>query len=53
MIAWDTDMPLSTVLLETYRAALLQSLEAAAATCEDHQILQAILDYYGARPGPR
>ena len=53
VIAWDTDKPLNTVLLETYRAALVKSMRTAAATCGDHEMRQAIPDQRGASPDPR
>ena len=47
VIAWDTDQPLSTVLLDEYSDELLES--ARAVECEDHEIeaLQAFLRYGG------
>lgn len=48
VIAWDTDQPLNTVLLDAYSDELLES--ARAVECEDHEIeaLRAFLRYAGA-----
>jgi len=48
VIAWDTDQPLNTVLLDAYSDELLES--ARVVECEDHEIeaLRAFLRYAGA-----